>query len=326
MFEMTFLDLNEQTISHLTQWDANQEIIITGEFTDAPIVHFCNKNSEYALCVLSTKLSDERIQVAIPNILLCEPYPILVYVYSITEEMGKRVIMQGKIPVRPRVEPENGYFEENHHVVYLAELERQVIELNDKITEAEKTRDSNEQTRIKNETQRQSDTAKAIADCNTAKGNAEKATSDAYDAIAENDKATEEAIKKLNDAIDTAESDINNAIEQAESDIDTAISNVNNSTNTAINNVNQAITNAEKATSNANTAANAANEKVVLIQNLIESMGNTSVEFTEATTRENIVSGETLSVLFGKVKKWFTDIEDAHEEDVTQSDIDAIVT
>ena len=31
--------------------------------------------------------------------------------------------------------------------------------------------------------------------------------------------------------------------------------------------------------------------------------------FTEASTRENIVSGETISTLFGKIKKWFTDLK-----------------
>lgn len=36
---------------------------------------------------------------------------------------------------------------------------------------------------------------------------------------------------------------------------------------------------------------------------------NTTVTFTEATTRENISTGEKLSVLFGKIKKWFTDLK-----------------
>ena len=33
------------------------------------------------------------------------------------------------------------------------------------------------------------------------------------------------------------------------------------------------------------------------------------VEFTEAAKRENIATGETLKTLFGKIKKWFTDLK-----------------
>ncbi len=35
---------------------------------------------------------------------------------------------------------------------------------------------------------------------------------------------------------------------------------------------------------------------------------DTTVTFTESTTRENLVSGDKTSVLMGKIKKWFTDI------------------
>ncbi|GEM_PF-1418145 len=35
---------------------------------------------------------------------------------------------------------------------------------------------------------------------------------------------------------------------------------------------------------------------------------DTTVTFTEITTRENLISGDKLSVLIGKIKKWFTDI------------------
>jgi hypothetical protein len=39
--------------------------------------------------------------------------------------------------------------------------------------------------------------------------------------------------------------------------------------------------------------------------------GKTTTEFTEASDRENIESGETTSILFGKIKKWFTDLKEA---------------
>lgn len=38
-------------------------------------------------------------------------------------------------------------------------------------------------------------------------------------------------------------------------------------------------------------------------------LSNGTVTFTEAANRENITSGSTLSVLFGKIKKWFSDLK-----------------
>ena len=35
---------------------------------------------------------------------------------------------------------------------------------------------------------------------------------------------------------------------------------------------------------------------------------NKEIQFSEAQTRENITSGESLQTLFGKIKKWFTDL------------------
>ena len=38
-------------------------------------------------------------------------------------------------------------------------------------------------------------------------------------------------------------------------------------------------------------------------------LSNGTVTFTEAATRENITSGSTLSILFSKIKKWFSDLK-----------------
>ena len=37
--------------------------------------------------------------------------------------------------------------------------------------------------------------------------------------------------------------------------------------------------------------------------------GDTQISFTEASSRQNLVSGEKLSVLFGKIKKFFSDLK-----------------
>ena len=50
---------------------------------------------------------------------------------------------------------------------------------------------------------------------------------------------------------------------------------------------------------------------------------NNNVTFTEANTRTNIGSGESMSILFGKIQKWFTDLKYlAFKESVSESDLD----
>ena len=43
----------------------------------------------------------------------------------------------------------------------------------------------------------------------------------------------------------------------------------------------------------------------------IDNLDTVPLEFEEAVTRENINSGETTSTIFGKIKKWFSDIRDS---------------
>ena len=50
---------------------------------------------------------------------------------------------------------------------------------------------------------------------------------------------------------------------------------------------------------------------------------NNNVTFTEANTRTNIGSGESMSILFGKIQKWFADLKSlAFKEFVSESDLD----
>lgn len=299
MFELTCLDLDGNQISHFTQWDSGQQIIILGSYSSAPIVHFCNKNSDYALCVQSELLNSEQIKVDVPNSLLIEPHPIILYVY-LTNGDNKRTILSGKIPVRPRIEPEGRYYEENIHVVYLSELEQQVIELNRLITEAEDIRVSNENSRVAaEETRKKDETTRQNNE--SSRANAETKRGEDFDNL----------LSSMNDAI----------------------KNCNTSTTTAVNKCDTATNNANIAANNANTAANeadaatkSANEAVTIINNIISDSGNIDITFSEASTRTNIESGETLSILFGKIKKWFTDIEAMNADEVTQSDINSIVT
>ena len=61
-------------------------------------------------------------------------------------------------------------------------------------------------------------------------------------------------------------------------------------------------------TSTSSTDALSANQGRVL-KGLVDGKASSDPPFVEAATRQNIVSGETLSVLFGKIKKWFSDLK-----------------
>lgn len=135
VYQMRCFDINGNSIRHLTQWDSGQEIIIEGDFTIAPSVHFCNKNSKKAICVTSTIIDDGQIKTSVPNSLLTEAYPITIYVY-LSEDRKKSTIASCSIPIKARPEPEDYLFEEDLHVVYLTELEQEVLNLKTSIIEA----------------------------------------------------------------------------------------------------------------------------------------------------------------------------------------------
>lgn len=305
MLELTCLDLKGNPITHFTQWDADREIIIIGDFTSAPMVHFCNKNSKYALCVNSALIDSNQIRATVPNSLLREPYPLLIYVYA-TGDDGKQTILSGKIPVKERAEPEGAIYEENTHVVYLAELEQQVLELNSLITSAEEERVKNEEQRIEAENTRQSNET-TRQENEASRTNAETKRESDFGSLQQD----------MQDAIDDCEAKTASSVSKC----DTAATNCNNAATAA----NTATSNANTAAQSANNAADAANNAVTQINVFLENTDDMTVTFTEATTRENIISGESLKILFGKIKKWFTDIEAFCTPDVTQSDIDNIV-
>lgn len=62
-------------------------------------------------------------------------------------------------------------------------------------------------------------------------------------------------------------------------------------------------------TSTSSTDALSANQGRVL-KGLVDAKADNDPAFVQAGTRANIVSGETLSTLFGKIKKWFADLAD----------------
>lgn len=93
-----------------------------------------------------------------------------------------------------------------------------------------------------------------------------------------------------------------------------------------------AATSANNAATNANTAADKANEATNNLQGLVNNFQSKTGDvkdniatFTEAATKENINTGESLSTLFGKIKKWFSSLGNlAFKNTITIAEVDTL--
>lgn len=121
MFGVECFDTHDVPISHYTQWDINQTLKIVlygmddGYMKNAPYVHFANIKRSEALVVRSTLQGDDTVLVDIPNQLLQEPYPLLVYVYlnDSSDASSQRTIVKIEIPVHKRARPSDYEYVEN---------------------------------------------------------------------------------------------------------------------------------------------------------------------------------------------------------------------
>lgn len=121
MYEVKCLDQYGNTINNFFQWDIDQEITIKlegcpqGYLSIAPEFHFTNKHRDTALIVRSNVIGEDVMKATIPNILLQEPYPLLVYVYLTNSEdvSSQRTILFSEIPIRKREMPNDYLYVEN---------------------------------------------------------------------------------------------------------------------------------------------------------------------------------------------------------------------
>lgn len=116
-------DSNGDTLKGLYQWDVNQVISIGGlSVDDAPEFHFCNRASDKALVVKSTVI-DGRVEVNVPNILLQQKHPIIVYLYETTDDNCGRTMHVIQIPITPRPQPHDYEYVENIEYINWIQLE-----------------------------------------------------------------------------------------------------------------------------------------------------------------------------------------------------------
>ena len=121
MFGVGCFDTHDNPIDHYTQWDVDQKLKIVVYDADdnllknAPYVHFANVKSTEALVVRSTVEGTDTIVVEIPNSLLQESWPLLVYVYlnDSLDAHSQKTIIKIEIPVHKRVKPSDYEYVEN---------------------------------------------------------------------------------------------------------------------------------------------------------------------------------------------------------------------
>ena len=120
---ITCYDIDGNLLKTLTQWDINQKIVINNlSLTNTPEVHFCNTHSELALVGEST-YSDGTLTTEVPNILLQENLPIIVYIYVPKGDGSAKTTYSIRIPVNPRPKPADYEYSDNAHFITYEELQ-----------------------------------------------------------------------------------------------------------------------------------------------------------------------------------------------------------
>ena len=136
MFGVECFDTHDEPISHYTQWDINQTLKIVlygmddGYMKNAPYVHFANIKSSEALVVRSTLQGDDTVLVDIPNQLLQESYPLLIYVYlnDSSDASSQRTIVKIEIPVHKRARPSDYEYVENINRITAEAIKQEIYD------------------------------------------------------------------------------------------------------------------------------------------------------------------------------------------------------
>lgn len=134
MFEVDCLDTYDNPIEHFTQWDVDQKVKIVldgvedGYLAIAPEVHFANAKSTEALVVRSTVQGNNTIIADVPNILLQEYYPLLIYVYltDSNDVSSQKTIIKIEIPIRKRAVPSDYEYVENIERITAEQIKQEI--------------------------------------------------------------------------------------------------------------------------------------------------------------------------------------------------------
>lgn len=259
-------DLDGNLINHFTQWDINQEILITGASFDSKTeVHFCNEKSTEALWIAHEVIDSSTIKVSVPNSLLIEPLVIMIYVYCRIGDSG-RTVLTTRIPVRAKKKPQSFIYKDNVEFVRLVNLIDEVNQLNQTISDAENIRMVNENTR---QTQ--------------------------YESLVESMNAVSDDIQKRADEGEfSATLSINDVI-TGDPGTMASVENIGDEQNVVLN-----ITIPRGDTG------------------VVENISQRTIDFAATEVLENIVSGESLDVLFSKIQYYLDALTNKYNDLSTQ--------
>ena len=145
-------DSEGNIINGFVQWDADQTIMFKGlDLTQAPIVHFANRESDTSLGVQSSIDDSGNITAVVPNILLQNDLMLYIYIF-VPNGSGGRTIRTISVPVQPKPKPDDYIYTENTDVIYLENLVKQVEDLQQQIidgTDIEVVSDSDTEYKLK---------------------------------------------------------------------------------------------------------------------------------------------------------------------------------
>lgn len=103
MANIVCYDSDGQLLSHYTQWDVNQKLVIAGaDISSAPDFHFLNTLQRDAYIVKS-QISGNFLIASVPDELLQHGVPIIVHIYYVPGTTEYTI----RIPVMPRRKPDN---------------------------------------------------------------------------------------------------------------------------------------------------------------------------------------------------------------------------
>ena len=118
MSNVIYCDDTGSPIKHFYQWDSKQKIIITGlDVTNVTEVHFCNIDSDEAI-VVAASIVDNTICANIPDILLQQAKPLIVYTFQGPDNESLKTISATRITVIPRAKPADYAYSETEVLNY----------------------------------------------------------------------------------------------------------------------------------------------------------------------------------------------------------------
>lgn len=137
MYNISFYDVEGNSVGYLTQWDKNVTLFIKDlDLEKPPKCHFATKSMNTAYVVDAKANENGGFSVDVPNVLLKgkERIIVYIYVYDDSNDVGRTLYMS-TLQVRERPQPEGYVFENNVDYVDVYVIDARVKELFSFITQ-----------------------------------------------------------------------------------------------------------------------------------------------------------------------------------------------